>query len=144
MRIQGAIYSALADSPLVNMSWHICFAAYAGPRSAKNKSDMNDLISANDIRDLTRQLLKMKFTTDTCLQFANLQKDDDNKADVIAVKAATRGDMAVGSEIILLQVRMRLEEAGIEAEPQHHNKLNKRFTFSWGKPEPLGVREGAS
>ena len=97
-RIPGEVYSALADFPLVNLSWHFCFTAYAGPPSAKNRSDINDFLSAVDIGTLTKELREMKVDSDMCYRVACLQ-DVIYPADVIT-KANTRGEIAVGGEII--------------------------------------------
>jgi len=126
-RISGEVYGALADLPLVNLSWHICFAAYAGQPSARNKSDINDFLSASDVGALAKELQDAQVTSEECYQVANLQ-GANTAADVITTENK-RGEIAVGSEIILLQVKLRLEAAGITEEPQHHNQLNKCLTL---------------
>ena len=118
-RIPGEVYGILADFPLVNLAWAACLAAYTGTPSNTAKNDISDFISATALSKLSNLLEKEKKTSATCEQLAQL-------ADTQAVVTETNTVAAcVAAEVVLMQVGMRLESAGVGKDAINSNKVNK-------------------
>ena len=135
-RIPGPLFGALADFPMTNFAWAACLAAYTAEMEEKDKYKMSNFITAAEVKLLTKHLLKAKQSTETCAVVVN----PDVQAAVVSEGKTVQA--CVAAEILLLQVRERLQKAGVTEEIHLSNKLNKCFThlstglvrFVLGKP----------